>query len=175
MSDRAPRPPGAGPATRPFTRRSLLVGALAGTALAAVGCTRGDQDAADAVTPAQVDQLADQVRAQEVLVAAYDRASAAAPELGVTAAPLADQARAQLDRLRGAAPGAGSTTAAGSSAAGSPGGPPADAAGARAWLRAQVAAAADAHAGACAEMSGSRAALLGSIAAGLRGQDGLLA
>jgi hypothetical protein len=172
MSDRAPKLPGAGPSTRPFTRRSLLVGALAGTALAAVGCTRDDD--ADAVTPAQVDQLADQVRVQEVLVAAYDRASTAAPELGVAAAPLADQARAQLDRLRGAAPGAGST-AAGSSAAGSPGGPPADTAGARAWLRAQVAAAADAHAGACAEMSGSRAALLGSIAAGLRGQDGLLA
>jgi hypothetical protein len=174
MSDRVPVSPGAGPFRQPFTRHTLLVGALAGTALAAVGCTRGDQDPADAVTPAQVDQLADQVRAHEVLVTAYDRAFAAAPELGVAAAPLADQARAQLDRLRGAAPGAGST-AGGPPAAGTPGGPPADTVGARAWLRAQVAATADAHAAACVAMSGGRAALLGSIAAGLRGQDGLLA
>jgi hypothetical protein len=191
MSDRVPVSPGAGPSSqpstqppaqpyaqpyaRPFTRRSLLVGALAGTALVAVGCTRGNPDTADAVTPAQVGRLADQVRVQEVLVAAYGRATAAAPALGVAAAPLADQARAQLDRLRSAAPGTGSTPLAGSPAAGSPGGPPADVVGARAWLRAQVAAAADAHASACVEMSGGRAALLGSIAAGLRGQDGLLA
>jgi hypothetical protein len=50
-----------------------------------------------------------------------------------------------------------------------------DAAGARAYLRAQVAATAEAHATACPDFTGGRAALLGSIAAGLRGQDGQLA
>src|SRR5215212_7488256 len=47
---------------RPFTRRSLLVAALAGTALAVAGCTSSDGDDADAVTPEQVDQLAAQVQ-----------------------------------------------------------------------------------------------------------------
>jgi hypothetical protein len=154
---------------RPFSRRSLLVAALAGTALAVTACTGEAGDAADAVTPAQVDQLAAQVQVQEALVAAFTQAFAASPELATAAAPQADQAQAQLDRLRAAAPGA----AASSSAAG----PPAavDPAGARAWLRAQVAAAADAHAAACPDFTGGRAALLGSIAAGLRGQDGQLA
>ncbi|MBB3678379.1 hypothetical protein [Modestobacter versicolor] len=158
--------------SRPFTRRSLLVAALAGTALTAVGCTQDDGgDAADAVTPAQVDQLAAQVRVQESLVAAYATAFAAAPELAATATTLADQARAQLDRLRAAAPGSAAPSSTGASA------PAAvvDAAGARGWLRSQVSAAADAHATACPDFTGGRAALLGSIAAGLRGQDGQLA
>ena len=85
---------------------------------------------------------------------------------------LADQARAQLERLRAAAPGGpGTSPGAGSSTAA----PAVDAAGARGYLRAQVAAAADAHAAACPDFTGGRAALLGSIAAGLRGQDGQLA
>jgi hypothetical protein len=157
---------------RPFTRRSLLVAALAGTALAVAGCTSSDGDDADAVTPEQVDQLAAQVQVQETLVAAYERAFAAAPDLAGSAAVLADQARAQLDRLRAAAPGNAGT---GSAAATSAGAPVVDAAGARSYLRAQVAAAADAHAAACPAFTGARAALLGSIAAGLRGQDGQLA
>jgi hypothetical protein len=154
---------------RPFTRRSLLLTALAGTALAVTGCTGKAGDDADAVTPAQADQLDAQVEVQATLVAAFDRAFAASPDLAARAAVLADQARAQLDRLRAAAPG---STAGRSPAAGSPA---VDAAGARAYLRAQVAAAADAHAAACPDFTGGRAALLGSIAAGLRGQDGLLA
>ena len=155
--------------SRPFSRRTLLA-ALAGTALAAAGCTGSAGDDADAVTPAQVDQLATQVQVQEALVAAYGLAFAASPDLAATAAPLAEQARAQLDRLRAAAPGSpASSTAVGSPAA------PVDAAGARAFLRGQVAATADSHAFACPDFTGARAALLGSIAAGLRGQDGLLA
>ncbi|MEU2350892.1 hypothetical protein [Modestobacter sp. NPDC049651] len=158
------------PFTRPFTRRSLLAAALAGTALVATACTGGDEDRADAVTPAQSDQLARQVAVQASLVAAYEQAFTASPELAAAAAPLADQAREQLTRLRRAAPGAGA-----SGSAAPDGAPPADAAGARGWLRAQVAAAAQAHATACPDFTGARAALLGSIAAGLRGQDGQLA
>ena len=172
-----PLPPS--PAAGAFSRRSLLLGALAGAGVLVTGCTSDPAEPADAVTPAQVDQLADQVRVQEELVAAYDRALATAPELAAAAAGLAAQARAQLDRLRAAAPGA----AASSSAAPAPGsaspttaadGPP-DAAGARGWLRDRVTSAADAHATACPAFSGGRAALLGSIAAGLRGQAGQLA
>jgi hypothetical protein len=169
--------------SRPFSRRRLLVAALAGTALAVTGCTTGAADDADAVTPTQVDQLAAQVRVQETLVAAYDDAFAASPELAAAAGPLAEQARAQLERLRAAAPGAGAgpgSTASSSPGSSSPGSsstgaPTLDPAGARAYLRAQVAAAADAHAAACPGFTGGRAALLGSIAAGLRGQDGQLA
>jgi len=155
---------------RPFDRRTLLTAALAGTALVAAGCTGGSGDDADAVTPAQVDQLAAQVQAQEALVAAYDQAFTAAPELAAVATPLAQQARAQLERLRAAAPGSPA-----SSTASAPPVAPLDAAGARAYLRGQVAAAADSHATACPGFTGARAALLGSIAAGLRGQDRLLA
>jgi hypothetical protein len=172
MSEALPASVVAATSGRPFTRRSVLVAALAGTALAVTGCTGGSDDA-DAVTPAQVDQLAAQVQVQEALVASFDRAFTASPELAAAAAPLADQVRAQLDRLRAAAPGGRAT---GSSAAASSAAPPVvDPAGARAYLRAQVAAAADAHAAACPDFSGGRAALLGSIAAGLRGQDGQLA
>jgi hypothetical protein len=175
--------PVAGLLSRPLTRRSLFATALAGAALAVAGCTGSAADDADAVTPAQVDQLAAQVRVQEELVAAYDRAFAASPELAAAAAVLADQARQQLDRLRAAAPGstaaAGSTARSpvtGSSATGaSTTAPVVDAAGARTYLRAQVAAAADAHAAACPDFTGGRAAMLGSISAGLRGQDGQLA
>jgi hypothetical protein len=170
LSDPRSASPVAAALDRPFSRRSLLVAALAGTALAAAGCTGSSADDADAVTPAQVDQLAAQVRVQEALVAAYERAFAASPELAGSAAALADQARAQLDRLRAAAPGAGSSSPAGTSTAA----PAPDAAGARAYLRAQVTSAADAHATACPSFTGGRAALLGSIAAGLRGQDGQL-
>jgi hypothetical protein len=172
MSDPLSAPPLAGAFSRPFTRRSLLVAALAGTALAATGCTSSSGDDADAVTPQQVDQLAAQLQVQQTLVGAYERAFAASPELAAAAAALADQARVQLERLRAAAPGSsGTSSAAGSAIAG----PPVDAAGARAYLRAQVATAADAHAAACPDFTGGRAALLGSIAAGLRGQDGQLA
>ena len=185
------------PTAGAFSRRSLLLGTLTAAAALAAGCTSDPVEGADAVTPAQVDQLADQVRVQEELVAAYDRALATAPDLATPAAALAAQARAQLDRLRAAAPGAaasssaapapGTTVAPGATAA--PGtaaasgstapttaadGPP-DAAGAREWLRTRVTAAADAHATACPAFSGGRAALLGSIAAGLRGQAGQLA
>jgi len=175
MSDPVSAPPVAGVLSRPFTRRSLLVAAIAGTAAAAAGCTRSSGDAADAVTPAQADQLAAQVQVQQTLVAAFDQAFAADPGLAAAAAPLAAQARAQLDRLRAAAPGTAASSAAGSTAASSAAAPPVDAAGLRARLRAQVAAAADSHATACPGFSGGRAALLGSIAAGLRGQDGQLA
>lgn len=167
-----------------FSRRTLLAAALAGTAAAAAGCTGGSGDGADAVTPAQADQLTAQVAVQAALVAAYDRALAASPELVPAATVLADQARQQLDRLRAAAPGASSTGApqsggppsgGASSAASSTVAAPLDPAGARAYLRAEVARAADAHATACPGFSGGRAALLGSITAGLRGQDGQLA
>jgi len=176
MSDALPdalsASPLAAPFDRPFTRRSLLMAALAGTALAATGCTGSSRDAADAVTPAQVDQLAAQLQVQETLVAAYERAFAADPDLAAGAAPLAEQARAQLDRLRAAAPG---SPASGTAAGASTGASAVDPDGARAYLRAQIAAAADAHATACPDFTGGRAALLGSIAAGLRGQDGQLA
>jgi hypothetical protein len=170
-SDPPTTPAGATALHRPFSRRSLLVAALAGTALAATGCTTSTADDADAVTPAQVDQLAAQVQVQEAVVAAYASAFAAAPDLAAAVPALADQARAQLDRLRSAAPGA----AASSSAASSSAGPVPDPAGARTYLQAQVTEAADAHAAACPDFSGGRAALLGSIAAGLRGQATQLA
>ena len=162
-----PVPGGSGPR---FTRRTLLVGALAGTALGVAACTGGEGEVADAVTPEQVDQLTAQVRVQEAVVAAYERAATAAPELAATSGQLADQAREQLDRLRAAAPGVSGSAAASSSA-----GPGVDPAGARAYLQSQVSAAADAHAAACPDFSGGRAALLGSIAAGLRGQAAQLA
>jgi hypothetical protein len=161
-----------------FTRRSLLVAGLAGTAVLATGCTGGSADRSDAVTPAQVDQLAAQVAVQATLVDAFTRATAASPQLAGTVAGLADQARRQLERLRAAAPGAAASSPSSPSSGGVPTSgsvPPLDPAGARAYLRSAVAAAADAHAAACPAFSGARAALLGSIAAGLRGQDGQLA
>jgi hypothetical protein len=169
MSD---SPTGPTPAVA-FSRRTLLMAAVAATAVMTAGCT-GEGDASDAVTPAQVDQLAAQVDVQAALVTAYDRAFAADPNLAAGAAVLADQARQQLDRLRAAAPGASSS--AGASPSGSPSASPGlDPEDARPYLRREVAAAADAHAQACPAFSGARAALLGSIAAGLRGQDGQLA
>jgi hypothetical protein len=171
MSDSSRGPAAAGT----FSRRTLLVATLTGTAALAVGCTGGDPR--NAVTPAQADQLAAQVDVQTALVAAFDRALAASPELAGTATVLADQARQQLDRLRAAAPGSGRSAASseGATASASAGAVPLDPAGARAYLRAEVARAADAHATACPAFSGARAALLGCIAAGLRGQDGQLA
>jgi hypothetical protein len=163
--------PGAA-ATGTFSRRTLLVATLAGTAVVAVGCTADAGDPADAVTEVQADQLSAQVAVQTALVAAFDRAFAASPALAAAAAGLADQARQQLERLRAAAPGSGpSSSGATSSAAAAP----LDPAGARGYLRTEVARAADAHATACPGFSGARAALLGSITAGLRGQDGQLA
>ena len=158
-----------------FSRRSLLAAAVVGTAAAAAGCTSPDGDRADAVTPAQVDQLADQVAVQTALVAAYDRALAASPGLGGAVPVLAAQARSQLERLRDAAPGPGASASPGSAAPPAEPVVPADPAGARAFLRAEVARAAEAHATACPDFTGGRAALLGSIAAGLRGADGQLA
>jgi hypothetical protein len=155
-----------------FSRRSLLVAAAVGTAALATGCTGDAEDAADAVTPAQVDQLAAQVDVQAAVVTAYDRAVAAAPELAAVTGPLADQARRQLDRLRAAAPGGASDPTAPSPGAAPD--PAPDAAGAREWLHAQVVSAADAHAAACPGFTGARAALLGSIAAGLHGQGAQL-
>jgi len=178
------------PAAGGFSRRSLLLGTLAGAAVLVTGCTGDPVERADAVTPAQVDQLAAQVQVQETLVGDYQRAVTAAPDLAAATSGLADQARAQLDRLREAAPGAGASSSpaggpasggpaagsppSGSPASGSPADPLPDAAGAREWLRTRVAGAADAHATACPSFSGARAALLGSIAAGLRGQAAVL-
>jgi hypothetical protein len=156
-----------------FSRRALLAAAVVGTAAAAAGCTGSEEDRSDAVTPAQVDQLAEQVAVQAALVTAHDRAIAASPGLAADVAVLSAQARAQLERLRAAAPGPGAGTPAGSAPAEPP--VPADPAGARAFLRAEVLRAADAHAAACPDFSGGRAALLGSIAAGLRGAAGQLA
>ncbi len=157
-----PRPAGA------LSRRTLLAAVGVTPLLLAVGCSREAPAGADAVTPAQVDQLAGQVAVQEELLAAYDVALLSAPEL----AGLADQARAQLTRLRAAAPSATPTTGAVSPTVPAVAG---DAGTARATLRTQVAAAATSHATACPDFTGARAALLGSIAAGLRGQDGQLA
>ncbi|SDY64674.1 hypothetical protein SAMN05661080_04151 [Modestobacter sp. DSM 44400] len=172
MSDSSRRTVAAGT----FSRRTLLVATLAGTVVVAVGCTAETGDTADAVTEAQIDQLAAQFDVQTALVAAFDRAFAAFPELAAAAAEQADQARQQLERLRAAAPGVGSTSsAATSSDAISPAAPPLDPAGALGYLRTEASRAADAHATACPGFSGARAALLGSIAAGLRGQDGQLA
>jgi F0F1-type ATP synthase membrane subunit c/vacuolar-type H+-ATPase subunit K len=153
-----------------FPRRRLLAGA-AGLALLATGCTSGGSDgpsAGDAArTSAQDDRLAGQVPVQAALVAAYDAAAAADPALGGAVAPLAEQARTQLERLRAAAPAAASASAP----------VPAPPAGGdvRSWLRGQVAAAATSHTGACVDTAGPRAALLGSVAAGLRGHEAALA
>ncbi len=162
-----------------FSRRRLLAGA-GGLALLVTGCTSGGSDGAAAQDPPEEDLVAGQVPVQEALVAAHDAAAAADPALGAQAAPLAEQARTQLDRLRAAAPAtAASSAATSSSATSSSAAPPAPAppAGAdvRAWLREQVATAAASHAGACVDSSGARAALLGSVAAGLRGHEAALA
>ncbi|MGY1772384.1 hypothetical protein [Blastococcus sp. SYSU D00813] len=161
-------PPPTAPRLPALSRRSLLVGAVgtAGLALLA-GCT-GDDDAGAPVTAEQADALAAQVAVQESAVAAHAAAAAADPVLGDLLAPQAEQAMAQLDRLRAAAPGATS------SAPADAGGPPAGG-DVRAWLRDRLAAAAGAHEAACAEQSAARAALLGSVAAGLRGQVAALA
>lgn len=151
------------------TRRSFLVGVGVVPLLAVVAACTGTPPGADAVTPAQVDQLAVQVAVQEQLVAGYAAAFAAAPDLAAAASGLAEQARAQLDRLRAAAPSVTGSPTTTSATAAAPSTDP------RADLRAQVAAAAQSHAIACLDFTGARAALLGSIAAGLRGQDGQLA
>jgi hypothetical protein len=171
MSDSSP---GAVPAGA-FTRRALLAAAVVGTAAVATGCTSSADDAADAVTAAQVDRLADQVAVQAALVAAYDLASASSPAVATEVSVLAAQARAQLERLQDAAPGPGASSAAGSAPAPTEPTVPADPAGARAFLRAEVGRAAAAHGAACPDFTGARAALLGSIAAGLRGAEGQLA
>jgi hypothetical protein len=154
-----------------FSRRRLLAGAT-GLAMLAAGCTSGGSDdltAQDAAeTAAQDDRLAGQVPVQESVVAAYDAATAADPALGGQVAPLAEQARAQLERLREAVPVA-------TSAASYPATAPPPGADVRGWLRGQVAAAASSHATACVDASGGRALLLGSVAAGLRGHEAALA
>ena len=153
--------PAAGPA---LSRRSFLAAAsAAGVALLVSGCTSDAAEGSDPVTAAQVDSLSDQVAVQQTLVSAYAAAAAANANFGQEIAPLAEQATAQLDRLRAASPGSASSSAAASGSAAGVGSDP------RAWLRQQVTAAADSHAAACLEQSGARAALLGSIAAGLRG------
>jgi hypothetical protein len=152
-----------------LTRRSFLAVSTAGLALAAAGCTSGDDDAGEPVTAAQVDALAAQVAAQDALVAAYAAAATADAALGREVAELAGQAGRQLDRLRAASPGSGASGSAG------PATPPEVEPDVRGWLRRQVAAAADSHAAACAEQTGARAALLGSVAAGLRGHTARLA
>jgi hypothetical protein len=150
----------AGPA---LSRRSFLAAASAtGMALLVSGCTSGAADDQEPVTAAQVDSLAAQVTVQQSLVDAYAAAAGANASFGQEIAPLAEQAGAQLDRLRKASPGSSSSPAASSSAADVGADP-------RAWLREKVSATADSHAAACLEQSGARAALLGSIAAGLRG------
>ena len=152
-----------------LTRRSFfLVVPAAGLALGAAGCTSGDGDAGEPVTAAQVDSLAAQVAAQEVLVAAYAAAASADAALGREVAVLADQAAEQLDRLRAASPGSASGSS--SSAA-----PPSVGPDVRGWLRGQVTTTADSHAAACLEQAGARSALLGSVAAGLRGHAARLA
>ncbi|MGY1713586.1 hypothetical protein ACI78R_03945 [Geodermatophilus sp. SYSU D01106] len=165
-----------------FSRRRLLAGA-AGLALLAAGCTAGDGGGAAAQTSAQDDRLAAQLPVQEAVVAAYDAAVAADPALGGEVAPLAEQARTQLERLRAAAPGASASSSASSSGSSSSGASssgasaPAPPAGGdvRGWLREQVAAAAAGHTAACVEATGARAALLGAVAAGLRGHEAALA
>jgi hypothetical protein len=152
-----------------FSRRRLLAGA-AGLALLAAGCTAGgteDPDGDTARASAEDARLAGQVPVQEAVVAAYDAAAAADPALGGQVAPLAEQARTQLERLREAAPTA---TASASAAPVPPAG-----GDVRGWLRGQVAGAASSHAVACVDASGARAALLGSVAAGLRGHEAALA
>src|SRR3712207_6209590 len=64
-----------------FSRRALLAAAVVGTAAVAAGCTGSEEDRSDAVTPAQVDQLAEQVAVQAALVTAHDRTIAASPGL----------------------------------------------------------------------------------------------
>jgi hypothetical protein len=156
-------------ASAPFPRRTFLAASVAGIALAAAGCTSGDD--APAVTPRQVDALAGQVAVQERLVAAFAAAGTADAALAAEVVDLSAQVQQQLDRLRAAAPG---TTASASAPAGPSDAPPAGS-DARTWLRTRVADAAASHAAACLDQSGARAALLGSIAAGLRGQDRRLA
>jgi hypothetical protein len=151
----------AGPA---LSRRSFLTAAsAAGVALLVSSCTSGASDGQEPVTAAQVDSLADQVTAQQSLVAAYAGAAAANANFGKEIAPLATQATEQLDRLQKASPGTTSSSAAASTSAAEVGADP------RAWLREKVTATADSHAAACLEQSGARAALLCSISAGLRG------
>ncbi len=153
-----------------LSRRTLLAGFVgtAGLALLATGCTSEDGDGGPALSPAQADQLAAQVAVQEAVVAAYAAAAAADPALGGQLTPQAEQASAQLEGLRAAAPGATS------SASAAPAGPP-PGSDVRGWLREQVGAAAGAHEAACADQVAARAALLGSVAAGLRGQEAVLA
>ena len=155
------------PGPRVFTRRTVLAVSAAGLA-AVAGCTSSSSaDERDAVTGEQADDLAEQVAAQETLVAAYELAFRADPALAGAARELATQAAEQLDRLRAASPG---EHPAGRAPADTPPG-----GAAQGWLRAQVAVAAASHASACLDQSGARAALLGSIAAGLRGHEAKLA
>ena len=163
--------PTALPVPQGFTRRTLLAASAAGLALLVAGCTEAPADPREQVTSEQADELAAQVAVQEALVAAFAAAGAADPALAAAVTAQAEQAQAQLDRLRDASPGSSSATS--SSASSSPAAPAGPEA--RAWLRSRVAEAAESHAAACLDQSGARAALLGSIAAGLRGQDGTLA
>ncbi len=156
-----------------FSRRRLLAGA-AGLVLLAGGCTSGGSDGAAAQDPPEEDRVAGQVPVQEALVAAFDAAAAADPALGGQVAPLAEQARTQLERLREAAPAAPTATPSATATTSAALTPPAGA-DVRGWLRERVAAAAASHAGACVDASGARAALLGSVAAGLRGHEAALA
>jgi hypothetical protein len=158
----APHQPG-------FSRRTLLAGLAGATGVVLLAaCTTDDGDDGGAPTPEEADRLAVQVGVQEAVVAAYAAAADADPALGAQVAVQSEQASAQLDRLRAAAPGSTSSAPA---AADDP--PPGG--DVRSWLRDRVGAGADAHAAACADQVGGRAALLGSIAAGLRGQGTVLA
>jgi hypothetical protein len=161
----APLPSG-GPA---LSRRSFLAVSAAGLAVLAAGCTSDASETKEPVTAAQVDSLAAQVTVQEALVAAYAAAGAANASFGKEIAGLAEQAGAQLDRLRKASPGSGPSSSSPASGSAAPGSAADVGPDPRGWLKQKVTATADSHSAACLEQSGARAALLGSIAAGLRG------
>jgi hypothetical protein len=151
----------------PLSRRSFLAASAAGLAVLVAGCTSGSAGGEEEVTTEQADSLAEQVKVQGTLVAAYAAAGAGDPVLKAAVAELADQAQQQLDRLVAAAPGSSASASQGWTAPVAP--------DPKAWLREQVSGAAQSHAAACVAQTGARAALLGSIAAGLRGHEVRLA
>jgi hypothetical protein len=144
-----------------------VLGALASAVGAAAlgGCGVFDDDEP---RPAPPDPLAPLLAETVALIARYDAALAAHPDLAARLTPVREAHAAhaaELARLTGAAsPGAASPGGPSSSGA-APSGAPADARGTLAALRAGEVGGRRAAAGACLAAPAERAALLGSIAA----------
>jgi hypothetical protein len=162
---------GAGRSRRAVLRAGAGAALAAASGFAGAGC---DLLSGDPEPPPGPDPLLPLLTGTHELIARYDAALAAHPDLAATLTPVRDAHAAhaaELARLVGTpAPGPGSSAAGGSATPGGSAGPhggsaPADARGTLTALRAAEQGARRAAGDACLAAAADRAALLGTIAA----------